>query len=432
MTRSEAKKYAPRSVRPSVWLGLGLLLLAAVGFWLRGEKTPSDTVSDTARPGTVSHIGTGLLQDDLSAPASLANELSKSIDLRRLARRLESIQRDTDAAERANRIERVVEGVAASDLAAAIAFLNGITSSEINSDVKLRLIRRWAERDPRSASDWVSRTLIVSERQESINAVAIVWANQNLSDAADWTRQLPTHEERNGALMNVAYEAARNKPIEALRLASELPAGEYRDDLVSHTASEWAAKDPTAAAEWASQIIDVALRDRVLVGVVTSWGETDPVAAANLALKSLPPGKPRDDAVVGIVQQWVQKQPFDAAAWVLAFPDGQLRNTALEELVRLWGDKNIEEPAEWLNAAALGLGRDAAVSAYVNKMMLHFPELAALWAGDIGDEELRLREMEAVAESWMLRGDSAARAWVAQSDFSETTRLRLLALSRDH
>src|SRR5206468_9202797 len=110
-----------------------------------------------------------------------------------------------------------------------------------------------------------------------------------------------TDEQR--GLLSIGYEAARNEPLEALRLALTLPPDQARNDLIAHSANQWAAVDPEAAAKWANQIAEEPLRARVLAGIATTWGDKDAAAAATLAVKSLPPGRPQDDAVVGIVQR---------------------------------------------------------------------------------------------------------------------------------
>jgi hypothetical protein len=172
--------------------------------------------------------------------------------------------------------------------------------------------------------------------RDTITARAIELAISDLPAAIAWVQQLADDEDRRSALLHVAYETARMKPITALTLALELPSGRARDDLITHAAAEWAANDPQAASEWAKQISENSLRDHVLAVVATAWGESDPVAAANLAVSSLPAGRSQEDALIGILQRWVQNEPTAAAAWVERFPIGELRQTAVETLAQLW------------------------------------------------------------------------------------------------
>ena len=94
-----------------------------------------------------------------------------------------------------------------------------------------------------------------------------------------------------------------------------------------------------AAAVSAGQIADATLRERVTSVIATVWSSNDPVAAAQFAVLLLAPGKPQNDAVIGIVQRWVQKDPKAAEKWVTAFPKGVLRETAVENMIQQWPDE---------------------------------------------------------------------------------------------
>jgi hypothetical protein len=428
-----------RSISSSLLLGMALLVVVTVLLWRYGgpvlpresSALPAGTAPADEVPllESISGLSPGAEPANASVLASTAASPAPP-SLTDWLKALESIQTEADSGLQEEKLERLVNSIAPTELPMAARLLQELGSFGLRHQLGRRALRRWAENDPRAAAQWVTWTPLDSERQEVINDVAIVWANHSVSNAVAWVRQLPAESERNAGLMSVAYEAVRTEPMEVLRLGMELPAGEHRDDLITHAAGEWATIDPAAAAEWASQATDVALRDRLLASIATAWGDSDPVAAANLALKTLPPGRQQDDAVMSIVQRWAQQTPIEAAGWVSSFPEGTLRETAMEELVKLWTDQSLAEPANWLYKAALGSSRDAAVGAYVCKVTPHLPELAAQWTSEIKDESLRLREMEAVGEAWMESDSVAARAWIAQSDLPKPTRTRLLALSR--
>lgn len=426
---------AKRTILLRLLASMALLVVVAIACWRFDQPLPSQgpgaAASQEATPsaGQLPDREQSVESDSLppSPTATIAMEAPRTLFLRALAATLESIQSGSIALEREQKLESLVNDIRMADLPAALEFLKERSSSELSGDLSLRLVRRWAEGDPRAAAGWATQMQTGPARQETLDAVAIGWANQNISDAVEWVRQLASDEEQHSGLMTVAYEAARTEPIEAIKLAVELPANEVRDDLITHTASQWAASDPQAAAAWANQITDAALRERVLAQIATAWGDTDPVAAATLASRSLTAGKQQDDAIVSIVQRWVQQEPVETAAWVTEFPQGPLRDTALQELVKLWADQDLERAANWLTGLLPGSSRDIAVGAYVSKIALIFPELAAQWAEDIGDDTLRYREIETVGEAWMGRDPAAARFWIVHASLPEITKLRLLS-----
>ena len=146
--------------------------------------------------------------------------------------------------------------------------------------------------------------------------------------------------EGNEVLRQVAYEAARAEPLVAIGIASELPTSPDTSALIQHAVLQWASISPTEAALWANEIADEALRERLLSHVATVWSERDPLAAASWALADIAPGRAQDDAVIGIVQRWVQIDPTAATDWVATFPEGALRETAYECIAK----QNNAEP----------------------------------------------------------------------------------------
>jgi hypothetical protein len=344
-----------------------------------------------------------------------------------LAATLESIQTELEPARREEKLNRFVADISFADVADVLAFLRQNGKPGTNRDLELRLMRRWAENDPRRGADWVLQMPAGSLRQAALREVAVAWAGRNISEATEWVGEL-VEDDQQAVLMSIAYEAGRTDPPGAMKLAMAMAPGEDRTELISHTARQWAVSDPKAAVAWAGTLDDDTLRARIVPGIATAWSESDAIAAAALAVNTMPPGRPRDDAVVGIVQRWVQSEPQRAAAWVADFPPGSLRDAAVENLVKLWTDQDFEQVAHWLNGLESGPDRDFAIEAYVSKITPAFPESAARWAESIGDETSRRRQMEAVGEDWLQLDQAAARTWIAQAALPDIDKARLLDL----
>ena len=346
----------------------------------------SSAVRAGSRPGAGPRANAASAVDE-PAPATVKS---------RFAAAIEAIEAEADTAQREAEMERFATGLARADWPEALRFLQTRAGSKPSRSLFARLVRRWAESEPRAAADWVRSESQGDLRRDAIKTVALLWAGQNVADAFAWVRQFPEEGDRETGLASLAYELARAEPVKALAVAMELPANAVQEDLIRHATSQLAATEPDVAAWWANQIKDPSLRRRVLGNITAIWGESDPVAAATFAAKALEPGKPQDDAVVGIVQSWVQKKPEEAAAWVASFPAGALRDTSLENVAKLWADQNVEGAGRWLNSLAAGSGRDAAVVAYVNKIAVPFPELARQWTETIQDEAMRARQRAAL------------------------------------
>ena len=258
-------------------------------------------------------------------------ELSPPVDPFRqnLDLALKEIEAEPELIKREKLMQALENALAQADLPGAVEALQNGNQTEASRDLQLRLLRRWAGNDPPAAADWISRMPAGAARQEALHAVVMEWADQNLWQAVEWARGLPQSDERQSALLNAASVVARTAPTEALAVVAELPVSAARDNLITHAAMLWAVATPETAIAWAKQIADPPLRERVLAAIAIAWSESDPVAAANLAVHSLAPGGPQDDAIIGIVRWWAQTDPEAVTAWVSQFPEAQLREKAV-------------------------------------------------------------------------------------------------------
>jgi hypothetical protein len=369
--------------------------------------TVASSDSSASRPGNPEATAS----DGAAAPVLPSVYVDPSLrDIAALLKNLEGIK---NPVERENGLEALAAAMNPGRLPAALEFLHQSWNTPDGRRLKVRMLRHWAEKDPRSASAWVRGSGEGITSQEDVNAVAVTWSSRNLSQALEWLRTLPDRDVRNAAMVVVAYQSAGSAPLEAFRIAEELPDDEVRDALISHTANQWAGKKPAEAVAWADKVPDPELRQRLLAGITTAWADADPAAAARVAV-TLPAGKSQEDAVVGIVQRWVQKEPKEAARWVSEFPGGLLQNTAAGEVVKLWAEQDAEAAGAWAGSLPAPL-RDHAVAAYVDKLVVSSPVSAAAWVDIIGDEELRARQRKSVAAAWKAVDPEAARKWKAET-----------------
>jgi hypothetical protein len=390
--------------------------LCAGGWWVVRQHHPADEVSSQAAPEGEQGLkpaGQQSTQQPIQKPALTVGSF-------------EDIRAEADPALRDQKLAAWLEKLKAREIIATLESLRSGTVSDKDRELSAALLRKLTELDPEAAAVWATERAVGPDRQQLLNSVAVVWASKNLTDVIAWARALPENDKRE-TLVKIAYEAVATDVGQALKLASEGPNGPARDELISHVAAEWATKNPEQIAVWAKEIPDPRLKEQVLSRIAATWGDSNPAAAAELALKALPAGKNQDDAVVGIVQRWVQTQPADAAAWVERFPEGKLRDTAMTEVVKLWSDKNLTDAGHWINDLAPGPGRDAAVEAYIGKALSSDIAAAANWTLGIDEDSLRERQMQRVAEAWLAKDPFKARRWIQESDLADEVKLRLLS-----
>lgn len=383
-------------------------------------------------PATAEKTGGMVRADftDSNAPANAANNTPGAngdrFTDRSLALLLAAIEGESNPGLQAAALVKLVEGIRLTDAPAALSASVGQTN-RVSTEFRQLLVRRWTKGDAPAAAEWVERNLSGAARFSALNAVASTWAESDAAGAEQWARRLPDLEERGNSLLAIAGEMTRDDPAAALALAVDLPPGLVRDEFLLHAAGEWAGRDAKSAIEWGQQIQNEDLRAQMLAAIATGFAEKDPAAAAALAAQSMPAGRAQDDAVVGIVQRWVQQNPEQAAAWVAAFPEGTLRDTALEAVVKLWADRDLTEAGAWVNSLSARAGSDVAIAAYVEKLAVQFPEMAVEWAQEIRSPVLRDERLVHLAELWLHHDAPAARQWIDQAPLAPETKARLLA-----
>ncbi len=343
-----------------------------------------------------------------------------------LALALAAIAKESNPGLQSAALLKLVESLRLTDMSAALT-ATANQSDRLHSEFRQMLVRRWAKSDAPGAADWIEKNLTGAARAAALNTAASAWAETDPAGAEQWARRLTDPDERGNTLLAIAGEMTGDNPAAALALAVDLPPGEARDEFLLHAAGEWAERDAKAALEWGQQIENPELRAQMLAAIAIGFAEKDPAAAAMLAAQSLPAGRVQDDAVVSIVQLWVQQSPEQAAAWVAAFPKGRLRDTALEAVVKLWADQDLTDAGEWINTLTERTGSDAAIAAYVEKLAVQFPEMAVEWAAEIRNPALRDERLILLADLWLHNDPEAARQWIHQSPLSDAAKARLLA-----
>jgi len=334
---------------------LGLVILSLVAPALHRLATGSRSKGEPASTGLERGRETGQVA---KAPKPSSPEAAFEAGLPA------TVQAETDNDLRRESSELIGESVSDAELPSLCDSL-ARDASQAATDLRQRLIRRWAQADGPAAAAWAAQLWQEPTYAETLNQVALGWAGSDLAAALDWARTLPEGDSREAVALNLAYEAARTNPAKALEVGVSLASGRQRDDLFELAISQWSTGDFSAAVQWVNrEELDASLRQRLLAAIAVAVAGQDGAAAATLAATALTPGKEQDRVAVAIVQRWVQNEPELAAAWVAQFPDTAARQTTTQNLVAFWAAQDGEAPANWLQSLPEGTLRTAGMNAY--------------------------------------------------------------------
>jgi hypothetical protein len=331
-------------------------LAITVAFLIRLAFQPSTEVSI----GMSSHLEPERLLRPALSEGSGATHLPPAfwVDLATAAQEL-------DANRRSAWLERAAESIATSALAAALDSLIAETSPAA-LELQQLLVRRWAEADGPRAAQWAAQLAESSLRRDLLSQAVVVWAGNDLAAAVAWVNGLADSPSKESATLSLAYEADRGQPTLALELASRMSSTHARDDLLVHSIGQWASGEPDAALQWVEQVSDPLLQQRLLAAAAVALARNDGIRAAALVAGSLPAGDEQSTAAVAVVQRWVLSSPEAAAQWVARFPDSPVQNAAVENLVGLWASFDCNAAKTWVGGLPESHLREAAMAAYAS------------------------------------------------------------------
>jgi hypothetical protein len=220
-------------------------------------------------------------------------------------------QRTPDAED----FETWMETIQIRDIPSRLDWLEKV-QNESAQQICANLVGRWAEESPNSAADWAARVKDQTWRSAAIEQIIYAWSDQDPTAALEWLRSLPADEKTQERILAFGYEAARTNPTLALDTISSLSPSAQRDDLLVFALGQWATLEPLAAQAWAMNVTDPPLQQRLVATAAIAGANQAPAASASFVEKALLPGEQKFNALVTIVEEWIQSSPEHAASWV--------------------------------------------------------------------------------------------------------------------
>lgn len=307
-----------------------LLGLLAAGYLLMNSRVPAPAPNATTTAAPESVAKSPARRSDAAALPRAPRLLSWQEQLPALQEMKQLFGAGSE--ERMKKMQEFVETLPLASMPEALrklSELQALNPTDAGRDLEMRMVRRWADHDARSAAGWAAQSR-GPHREELLGAVGSSWARQDFKAAADWATRLDDGKARQKATTSVAYEVIDSNPTAALKLAVDLPADPERDKVIAWASAAWADRAPGEAASWAKLLPEEKVRQQTISAIALTWAAKDPSAAATLALESLPDGELQDHTVLYIARRWASTEPAAATAWVKQFPEGDLRKATLE------------------------------------------------------------------------------------------------------
>jgi hypothetical protein len=400
------------SIRNAVLFGLATFVPGVITGWLVGPS-PAATYRSEPRTQSATELPTAHLAGSALSSASESEFMARLHDAL-------SISHPT---QRDKAITALADGLNGPEIRDALERLDKIHLRE-RSRVRRALLARWGELDPEGAIAFAMTVSNASDRAEAVSAVLGGWIEKDAQAAETWVAALPPGALKTSALRTLVGAVAISNPRHALELAQDIPYesffGVSRDgasEIVHTIFDKWIDDDPVAAADAASKLpAKVEIRNMAMHVIGKRWAEKDLDRALawveSLQLNMSSAVGHQVNALTGVLETWLTKNPNAAVDWMNNFPDGSAKVGLLQTMSFNLAVRNPADAVSLAMAIPSGSARVQALSYPIYSWIRNEPNAAADWALHNEDESVRRVALRNVASDWIRDDPAAARAWI--------------------
>lgn len=380
-------RHPPQRIR-HLWLGITAAALVSLSSWL-GWKV-SDPASDHELPEVTVVKKAGLPMD--VSHASIKEETSLPLTRTALIE-----------------IEKIRHELAA---------MQPILPGEIENDIAMDLLRRWARLDPAGAIQFAAAHRDLHGSESFASELLIGWMDARPEAAMAWVKTMRDAELRSQLLPAVISRMAQEHPSDALRLTLELR-GENRDRAISALFAEWAENDIQAAAAAANAMNSPADRASAQQHVATQWAEHDPAAAMKWISAAMTYDVASDvdfeNTALGLVlEKWAAKSPEQAAQFALASARGFSRNHMLTTVAAQWAGQDPAAALKWAATLLDTADRDAIATSVIASIGEANVSSAANLALTLPSGSARDQSLSLLLDRWTSSSPADVSIWATQ------------------
>lgn len=230
--------------------------------------------------------------------------------------------------------------------AAARALEEAGENSGQRSGIHSRLGRTLAEKDPQEALKY-AETVKPEERKNYYEAAFSSWMKKDKAEAMKWIASQPEDVQKDSVrgmrwqYNDMSYEDTAKIAGSVSKTAAE--------DVWFSAINEKARKSPQEAIDYLPNVAEEK-RPSSYNGIASEWTKKDSQAASEW-IYDLKPGKEKDYAIQGMVQELRSKEPDSSTIWAASVQDEQMRDRLVQENAKLWLKRDRPAAETWINDA---------------------------------------------------------------------------------
>lgn len=409
-------------------------LMAVLGFFV-GRKSVEE--GESSASGAMRGGGAGSVRpskSDRSAPGNVAMERLMGTDgrpaspeaaIRAVIRQLERspiMGMDYDAMFEAYAVIREMDEA---QVQAALLELEGAeTNAQVKMTLQMLLVNHWAKEDGREALEYVLAQSDTRMKGMGVMGGVMSWMRTEPNAAYDWYQE--NKSEIGGGIFGssgmiegmMIAAMGQNDMAGAFEKVATL-SKESRMTALTTMGSQ-VGMDPRKRTEFLEHLEafdDEKLTKQVMEGMVSTWAWQDPQGAADFIASGDFDDETQQELKDSVAQSWAHMDPKGAMEWSIENSEGAERLERVESTFATWVQQDPAGAGEWLQAQPEEMRSDDLYSTASQRLMYSQKfEQAVEFAGQIGDETVRLEKMRQVRQMWQASDEAAAQQWLESLD----------------
>lgn len=337
--------------------------------------------------------------------------------------------------ERGNEVRDVADGLAKSDPAQALRWLESLNDLESTQWAIPSVLRTYAEQDPQAAASWLRGKAGDQRTTMAASVVATRWAETDPQAVMDCAKELADEKLRSTALNSGAAIWARVDLPSALAFVRGQAPGPERDGLLGAALSGFGQEDFSSA--W-NEVRSAEGQDRqimlkgLLAWVSPRWN--DDLSTLREAFTEYAhgnPPKPNNFSQEPITNQFAnalaQRDASQALAWAQELPPGEARASAFNGIFVQWANAEPLAASEALATLPAGADRDTAIEAAFHGLVERDPERTFQWALAMQPSQKQEELIQQAWHRWPAPYDEKVQALENTPNIPPATRERMIA-----
>jgi hypothetical protein len=316
--------------------------------------------------------------------------------------------------DRTSLISSVIPRWASFDLTAASKYVRTMPDGAAQTEAIGSIIFEWQNKDLQSGFNWAQTFSSKASRDLACETLISGWAEKDSVAAAQFLKSA-NHEIQLQTVSDVATQYGLKNANEALNWAQGL-SSDIKKIAISAIFSNWSRNDPSSATQYIQSMLKGEDQQNAIEIFAEEVGSSNPQGVLN-AINILQEDKSKNAAYVSLMSSWSSTDPRGAIQWLNELPEGETRQNLMSIGVQAWCEYDLNAVSNWLQTLTPGKSKDVAISTYAT--WESDPQTALRWAQNIGDPEMRTRNIVSIVSTWWQQDKTNADNWISHSNLTK-------------